>query len=125
MSEFEDFKLPTDQYYIRNEQQFAGRNAIEDKSLLPKAVHCPNDRRDAELVSTPKCSNIANVTLTFSQLLQWVIERLPNGRYKLTTRGAPTGVVKNLLFAFLIERAQAEEWIITKRKQEGPRSLFT
>jgi hypothetical protein len=43
-------KLPTDQYYIRNGDTFAGRNLREDRSLLPKAVYCPTDG-DNELVS--------------------------------------------------------------------------
>lgn len=42
--------LPTDQYYIRNENNFAGRNQREDRSLLPKQVACPTDG-DPELVS--------------------------------------------------------------------------
>jgi len=36
-------KLPTDQYYIRHQETFAGRNRVEDRSLLPKRVNCPTD----------------------------------------------------------------------------------
>ena len=38
-----DAKLPTDQYYIRNQETFAGRNHVEDRSLNPKRVNCPTD----------------------------------------------------------------------------------
>lgn len=48
-----DFKLPTDQYYIRVGETFAGRNRVEDRSLLPKRVNAPTDHdSDPELVST-------------------------------------------------------------------------
>jgi hypothetical protein len=86
--------LSTAQYYIRNDNLFAGRNIREDKSLLPKRVFCPtdNDRPDP-----------------------WEIRALPNGRYRLSTRGAPTGAKDRLLFAFLLEDQGAEEWVITRR----------
>jgi len=97
--------LTTDQYYIRCENVFAGRNMIEDKSGFPKRVFCPTDApNEPEL---------------------WNIQRLPNGRYKLSARGAPVGTIDNLLFAFLTDQEKADEWIITKRKQVGPRALFT
>lgn len=57
--------------------------------------------------------------------LQWELERLYNGRYKLKTRGAPTGERNNLLYAYLIEQDRAEEWIITKREDDGHRNLYT
>jgi len=57
--------------------------------------------------------------------LQWHLERLYNGRYKLSARGAPTGERNNLLFAFLMDRDKAEEWVITKRKDDGHRSQYT
>jgi hypothetical protein len=50
--------------------------------------------------------------------LQWRIERLENGRYKLYARGAPTAEIGRLLFALLIDVERAEEWIITKRKND-------
>ena len=59
------------------------------------------------------------------KLLQWDLERLDNGRYKLSARGAPTGAIDRLLFAFLIEGDKAEEWVITKRKDDGHRSQYT
>lgn len=59
------------------------------------------------------------------QYLQWQVERLPNGRYRLLTRGSPTGEKNSLLFAFLIDTDNAEEWVITKRPNDGPRSLYT
>ncbi|KAF8586582.1 hypothetical protein K439DRAFT_1340544 [Ramaria rubella] len=96
----DNFKLPTDQYYIRNENDFAGRNRNEDKSLNPKGVFCPTDYNDPELAST---------------LCSWKLEALPNGRYRLKARGAPTGVQDGLLYAFLEEKDKAEEWVITRR----------
>ena len=35
--------------------------------------------------------------------MQWDVEKLPNGRYKLQNRGAAVGTVDGHLFAFLIE----------------------
>ncbi|KIM41176.1 hypothetical protein M413DRAFT_11342 [Hebeloma cylindrosporum] len=98
-----EIKLPSDQYYIRNGELFAGRNHREDRSLLPKRVNCPTDG-DLEL---------------------WDLEQLPNGRYRLEARGSPTGARNNLLYAFLIDPSKAEEWIITKRKVDRNRSLYT
>jgi len=98
-------KLSTAQYYIRNDNLFAGRNIREDKSLLPKRVFCPTDNDDPDL---------------------WEIQALPNGRYRLSTRGAPTGAKGGLLFAFLLEDQGAEEWVITKRIFGGSnRSVYT
>lgn len=57
--------------------------------------------------------------------LQWELERLYNGRYKIKARGAPTGERNNLLYAYLIDAEEAEEWIITKREQHGSRALYT
>ncbi|KAF8586583.1 serine protease inhibitor [Ramaria rubella] len=96
-------KLPTDQYYIRNENTFAARNMREDRSLNPKGVFCPSES-DPEL---------------------WQLQALPNGRYRLKARGAPTGIKNKLLYAFLLDESRAEEWIITKRKDEGSRALYT
>lgn len=58
---------------------------------------------------------------------QWVIQALPNGRYKLRARGAPTGERNRLLYVFIIEEDRAEEWIITKRIFDGStgRNLYT
>jgi hypothetical protein len=58
--------------------------------------------------------------------LQWSLERLHNGRYKLSARGAPTGEKEKLLYALLIEKEKAVEWIITKRcEDDRNRSLYT
>jgi len=61
------------------------------------------------------------------KLLQWDVVRLDNGRYKLIARGAPTGEKNNLLYAFLVETEtdKAEEWVITKREDNGHLSLYT
>ncbi|KIM41154.1 hypothetical protein M413DRAFT_11330 [Hebeloma cylindrosporum] len=103
MSVHENCQLPSDQYYIRNGESFAGRDHREDRSLLPKRVNCPTD----------------------GYLELWELEQLPNGRYRLKARGAPTGARNNLLFAFLIEVERAEEWIITKRRDDSNRSQYT
>ena len=117
--------LPTDQYYIRSEDDPAGRNLREDKSLFPKRVFCPTDT-DLELVSTLWNFKPCNLTLIFLISLQWDIQRLDNGRYKLSARGAPVGAMDNLLFAFLIEQEKADEWVITWRKRdERNRNLYT
>ena len=66
--------LPTDQYYIRNGQTFAGRNRIEDKSLHPKKVYCPTDG-DVELASSLfKCCHL---TLTFLISVSGVLSGFP------------------------------------------------
>jgi len=96
-------KLPTDQYYIRNENTFAGRNRREDRSLNPKGVFCPTDS-DPEL---------------------WELVALTNGHYTLKARGASTGEINKLLYAFLIDEDRAEEWVITKRETTSPRALYT
>jgi hypothetical protein len=63
------------------------------------------------------CSNLVN-------LLQWRLERLENGRYKLYTRGAQTAELDRLLYASLTGVEKAEEWIITAQPQMG-RSQYT
>jgi Peptidase inhibitor I66 len=115
--------LPTDQYYIRNEQTFAGRNRREDFSLLPKRVYCPTDAAEAQLAS-----NLYSMAATNSNLFnhpQWKIEALRNGRYKVSARGAATGEINKRLYAILLPEPPAEEWIITRRNSDGPRSQYT
>jgi len=98
-------KLPSGQYFILNDKLFAGRNFREDKSIMPKRVFCPTDHDEPEL---------------------WQIRALPNGRYKLSARGAPTGARNGLLLAFLLDDQGPEEWVITKRKvDDSDRSLYT
>ncbi|KAF8576636.1 hypothetical protein K439DRAFT_1640353 [Ramaria rubella] len=96
-------ELHTGQYYIRNVKTFVGRNLREDRSFNRKPVSCSNNA-DEEM---------------------WLLEALPNGRYKLKVRDAPTGVIDGLLFAFLIEEEKTEEWVITKRKYPGHHALYT
>ena len=59
--------IPSDQYYIRCEEVFAGRNLREDKSGRPKRVYCPTDT-DPELVSSLMefYDKPCNLTLIFS-----------------------------------------------------------
>jgi len=100
-------KLPSGQYFILNDKLFAGRNFREDKSIMPKRVFCPTDHDEPEL---------------------WQIQALPNGRYKLLARGAPTGAKDRLLFAFLVPVGDQgpEEWVITERKvDDSDRRLYT
>ncbi|KAF8586585.1 serine protease inhibitor [Ramaria rubella] len=94
-------KLPTDQYYIRNDDNFAGRSLHEVHSLQPKPILSPTNNHDS----------------------LWILEALPNGRYKLKAGGAPTGVMDGFLYAFLIKEERAEEWVITKREHPGHRAI--
>jgi hypothetical protein len=112
-----DLVLSTGQYYIRNQEKFAGRNAREDKSLLPKGVYCPTDDAEGQLVS-----DLYSMAATHSDLfnlLQWTIENLPNGRHKLLARGSPTVELNKRLYAVLIDVEKAEEWIITRQQRSG------
>ncbi|KAF8579369.1 serine protease inhibitor [Ramaria rubella] len=95
-----DLKLPTGRYTIFNGKDHASRQVAEDNSLQ-HGVFCPTDSRTNS----------------------WQIEALPNGRYRLTM-GDPTVVIKGLLYALIRNSDQAEEWVITERKNEGP-SLYT
>ncbi|KAF8585690.1 hypothetical protein K439DRAFT_1660109 [Ramaria rubella] len=101
-----DLKLPTGRYTIFNGKDHASRQVAEDNSLQ-HGVFCPTDSR----------------TNSASTLCSWQIEALPNGRYRLTI-GDPAVVIKALLYVSLINTDQAEEWVITERKTEGP-SLYT
>jgi len=112
--------LPSDQYYIRNKGQFAGRSDTEDKSLNPKEVYCPTGSSKIDLAS-PSCCN----TASYSNILQWELERLDNGHYRISALRAPTKEINNLLYALVIDRAVPDEWIITKRRQEGAQILYT
>jgi hypothetical protein len=56
--------------------------------------------------------------------LQWHIERLENGRYKIYARGAPTAAIDGLLYALLVDEEKAEEWIITKPRN-GEHGQYT
>ena len=119
-----DSLLRSGQFYIRNEEKFAGRNLREDLSLNPKSVYCPTDLPEA-----PLASNLYSIAATHSDLfnpLQWTIEALPNGRYKLFISGAPTGEINKLLYALLIEPERAEEWIVTRaeRHSDGHRGQY-
>ncbi len=40
----------------------------------------------------------------------WVVEKLPNGNYYLYAKGAPTGALKNGVFAFVIDQERKVEW---------------
>jgi hypothetical protein len=125
MSDNLNLNLPTDQYYIRNGDSFAGRNRLEDKSLHPKKVFCPTDG-GAELAS-----NLRSIGCTACsyrvEFLQWGLEALANGRYKLKARGAPTGELNNHVYAFLgaDSAEKAEEWVITRRENDGHREQYT
>nr|ACK87034.1 serine proteinase inhibitor [Clitocybe nebularis]ACR84419.1 serine protease inhibitor [Clitocybe nebularis] len=90
------FKLPSDQYYIRNGRSFAGRALHEDHSLNPKPVICPTDDTND----------------------LWIVEALPNGHYILRARGAPTAEHDGYVYAFLQEREEKKEWIITLRPDQ-------
>jgi len=92
-------------YIISNkfDNAFVGRLRYEDKSLLPKKV----------------------VTLPAGiEAPQWNIEALPNNRYKLSIRGAPTAEIEGGLFAVLLPEPAPAEWTITKRDNHGP-NIYT
>ncbi|PFH47491.1 hypothetical protein AMATHDRAFT_6673 [Amanita thiersii Skay4041] len=82
--------LQTGHYFIYNGDDLVGRSLHEDRSLLPKHIFNKTDDKEP----------------------QWTVEALPHGRYKLYAKGAPTGVEKNHVVAFLIDQAKAEEWNI-------------
>jgi hypothetical protein len=48
------------------------------------------------------------------RIAQWLVEKLPNGRYRLTTLGAPTGIRDGLLWAYehasTLDEKKVEEW---------------
>ncbi|KAM5542253.1 hypothetical protein V8D89_004126 [Ganoderma adspersum] len=102
--------LESGRYYIFSKIDDAaapvGRNFIEDKSLLPKAVY-----KLPKGVEPPV----------------WDVERLPNGHYKLQSRGAAVGAVDRLLFAFLIEAetlVATLEWSIQRDERDGDGNCY-
>jgi Peptidase inhibitor I66 len=118
MSDNLNLNLPTNWYYIRNGDSFAGRDRLEDKSLHPKKVFCPTDG-SADLASNLRCIGCTACSYRV-EFLQWGLEALANGRYKLKARGAPTGALNNHVYAFLVaDSVKAEEWVITKRGHCG------
>jgi hypothetical protein len=91
-------------------------------------------QRKSIVLPTRKVISSGQVLYIFSaswpdllQLLQWDVLGLDNGRYRLIARGAPTGEQDDLLYAFLFETEseKAEEWVITKREENGHLSLYT
>ncbi|KAF8585684.1 hypothetical protein K439DRAFT_1660107 [Ramaria rubella] len=102
-----DLRLPTGRYTIFNGKDHAARKTAERSNSLKQGVFCPAHSREHSA----------------STLCSWQIEALPNGRYRLSN-GDPTVVVEELLYVFLVKTDQAEEWVITERKNEGP-SLYT
>ena len=118
--------LPTGQYFIRNEETFAGRNLVEDRTGHPKAVFCPADVAEAQLASGLYPMGETYSDLFTNSFSQWDLNALPNGRYKLLARGTPTGEVNKLLYAFLTDDIErGEEWIITRRISPGHAHQYT
>jgi len=66
-------------FTIFNGQSNTTRNLAEDKSNNPKGVFSPADSKEGG---------------------DWELIRLPNGRFVMKCRGAPTGVKNGLLYAF-------------------------
>ena len=59
--------------------------------------------------------------------MQWDVEKLPNGRYKLQNRGATVGTVDGHLFAFLIEAETllaTLEWSIQRDERDPDESSY-
>ncbi|MER6361985.1 I66 family serine proteinase inhibitor [Kitasatospora sp. NPDC001527] len=88
-------------YTIHNGEDPVGRALHETRDLSPKAVFNRTD--DPEAV--------------------WVVEALPNGRYKLYAKGAPTAVENSApagpVVALLIQQADAEEWELATVDRAG------
>lgn len=67
-----------------------GRSLHETMDLAPKAVFTNTD--DPHPI--------------------WVVEKLPNGKYFLYIRGAPTADERDKLVALLIQQEQKVEWVL-------------
>ncbi|PIL29940.1 hypothetical protein GSI_07851 [Ganoderma sinense ZZ0214-1] len=91
--------LESGRYYIFSKLDDAavGRNSVEDRTLLPKAVYKLPKGVDAPV---------------------WDVEKLPNGKYKLQTRGAAVGAVDGLLVAFLMKTETTLEWTIQRDERD-------
>ena len=76
-----------------------GRYPVEDLSLQPKPVYSLPSNQGFEF---PK----------------WVIEKRDKGCH-LKAFGAPVGIHKNQLCAFLLDQPEIEEWVITPRPEHG------
>ena len=109
-----------------------GRNLIEDSSLLPKAIYKLPDGSEPSVVSTRSLlSPIAPghlrspvlLPLPRAVLLQWDVEKLPNGNYKLLNRRAAVGALEGRLLAFLIDGEallDSLEWSIQRADGRDP-----
>ncbi|KAF8638991.1 hypothetical protein AX17_001794 [Amanita inopinata Kibby_2008] len=110
-------------YTIRNGDKFVGRYEIEDRSLLPKRVLVGDDNIQVKVSISWFDLSISTAHM-MALNLEWVVEALSNGRYKLSTGKAPTVAIDNKLFALLMDEDKPEEWVITERPQAGD-SMYT
>ncbi|KAK6513552.1 hypothetical protein TWF281_005174 [Arthrobotrys megalospora] len=76
-----------------------GRYPVEDLSLSPKPIF-----------SLP-----SNMGFEFPK---WVIEKRDKG-CRLKAFGAPVGIHKNQLCAYLLNEREIEDWVVTFRSQHG------
>ncbi|KAI0070849.1 hypothetical protein K474DRAFT_1712957 [Panus rudis PR-1116 ss-1] len=90
-------------YIIQNQREgkpSVGRDEREDKSLLPKKV----------------------ITLPEGVLApRWEVKKVDENKYRLSVRGAPTGILDDFVFAFLTDAPseKAENWHIQEQPQHG------
>jgi len=84
--------------------EYVGRDLREDFSLNPKRV---------------------STVVQSSGDSTWEVQRLSNGKYTLSTRGAPTAVINDKLYALLIGQERAEEWVISSSDIENAYRIQT
>ncbi|KDQ15369.1 hypothetical protein BOTBODRAFT_173862 [Botryobasidium botryosum FD-172 SS1] len=85
--------------------QYIGRKFAEDKSLNPK-----------QIVSIPPGV----------QAPKWQVEKIGDGKYKLSIGGAPTGVENREVYAFLMPDGNpVEEWLIQPFPEGGPEDVYS
>lgn len=114
--------LPNGEYHIFSKATdfVVGRKLAEDKSLRPKGIYTldPNVNPTGGRKVRPHVITRAFIS---NGLLQWTIEHVGEGKYKMKAGGATVGELEGLLWAFLLEEEQqnATEWRIQGVPQMG------
>ncbi|KAJ4473844.1 serine protease inhibitor [Lentinula aciculospora] len=90
--------LETGRYLIHHGDKVVSRRLIEDRSNNPKGIFLLNPDEKLELT--------------------WIIEKSGN-EYILSNRNAPTGPIKDHVFAHLINQELAVKWTIEAVPQHG------
>lgn len=114
--------LQPGRYTITNvaHKSYVGRALAEDLSLMPKRiVGLPQGVDPWQPVSCSHTRKLHGIRLTL--LLQWTVEKLPNGNFKLAAhdKEAYTTVIDNKVFALLLPEPPSMEWKITKTEKDG------